>query len=88
MMKEKSSKLVFIVTLAAVVSALTTVAVLFARMLMKKKALCAYNDTIDYDFDDFDDGEDDECGCCACEAEKPVQIPLAKPEDEEAQKED
>ena len=86
-MKNKGSKLAFIVTLAAVVAALTTVAVLFARMIMKKKALCAYNDTIHYDFDDFEDGDED-CGCCASEQEKPVQIPLAKPEDEEAQKED
>ena len=81
-MKERNSKLAFIVTLAAVVAALTTVAVLVARKMMKKRALCAYNDTIEYDFDDCDCGDD----CCCCD--EPVQIPLAKPEDEEAQKED
>ncbi len=86
MMREKGNKLAFIVTLAAVVAALTTVAVLFARMMMKKKALCAYNDTIDYNFDDCD-CDDDEC-CCASEHDEPVQIPLAKPEDEVEQKED
>lgn len=83
MRDHKETKWTLVVILAAVVAALTTVAVLLTRSRMKKKALSAYNDTIDYDFDDCDCCGEDDC-CCAFEKDEPVQIPLAKPEDEAA----
>ena len=71
MKDNKTSKLTFIVVLAAVVAALTTVAVLVLRAKAKKQALCRYNDRFDYDLDDC--GCDDDC-CCVEEpaAEEPA----------------
>lgn len=60
MKKDTSSKLTFIVVLAAVVAALTTIAVLVLRA-RKKHSLKQYNDHIDYDLDDYCG-----CDCCGC----------------------
>ena len=83
MNQDKNTKWTGVVILAAIVAALTTVAVLVLRARAKKKAMFAYNDTIDYDFDDCcceDCGEDD--GSCDVCDNDPVQIPHTKPEDE------
>ena len=58
--------------LAAVVAALTTVAVLVLRARAKKRALAAYNDSFDCDLDDCCCSE----GCCedsAAEEEIPSE---------------
>lgn len=84
MKENKGSRWTFVVVLAAVVAALTTVAVLVMRSQMRKKAMRAYNDTIDYDFDDCCGCDDEDCcGCEACETDQPVQIPLAHPDEQE-----
>ena len=59
MKNNRENKLYFVVILAAVVAALTTLAMIFIRMRSKKKALAAYGDSIDYDLDD--------CCCDGCE---------------------
>jgi hypothetical protein len=63
----KSSKWMCVAVLAAVVAALTTVAVLVLRARAKKKALDAYNDSFNCDLDDCCCDED--C-CCDCAAEE------------------
>lgn len=83
-MRNRNTKWTLVVILAAFVAALTTIAVFFLRARARKKAITAYDDSIDYDFDDccgeMEDEENDECE--TGEKESPVQIPLAKPEDE------
>ena len=70
----KGSKLAFIVALAAAVAAITTAVIFFMRAQAKKKALHAYDDIIDYDFDD--DCEDCcGCGCEPDEADESAQDP-------------
>lgn len=64
MNRNKTSKLAFVVALAAVVAALTTVTVLILRAKAKRRSLRAYNDAFDYDLDDCDCGD---CGCSTCE---------------------
>ncbi|MDD2363092.1 MAG: hypothetical protein PHH84_09135 [Oscillospiraceae bacterium] len=76
MKEDRSNKLTLVVILAAVVAALTTVAVLCLRLRAKRKAFASYGDTIDYDLDDC---------CCGdyvdeiddFENESTVQIPKA-----------
>ena len=81
MKEDRGSKLALVVFLAAVVAALTTVAVLCLRMRAKKRAFASYGDTIDYDLDDCCCGEyDDETEDFG---EDPVQIPLADTVEEE-----
>lgn len=85
MRDSKSSKLMWVVILAAVVAALTTLSVFCLRARVKKKRKCSFSDSIDYDFDD--------CCCEDCTDEngeneddfadeQPVQIPRVKPDDE------
>lgn len=75
-MKNKSDKLTFVVILAAVIAALTTVAVLLVRMKMKKKRLYAEGEAVDYMMDDYDDccccgcGDEDEDECACCETQE------------------
>ena len=66
MKRNQSSKLTFVVILAAAVAALTTVAVLLLRARARRRAMCSYNDPIDCDMGDCD------CGCyddCCCDAD-------------------
>ena len=70
MKNSKNSKLCFVVGLAAVVAAATTLAVLLMRARAKKRALSQYNDPIECGFDD-----DCCCGCddaCGCVEEEPA----------------
>lgn len=72
MKKNTSSKLAFVVVLAAVVAALTTVAVLVLRA-RRKHSLKRYNDPIDYDLDDCYS-----CDCCGA-ADEADEIPQEEP---------
>ena len=64
MKKHTSSKLAFVVVLAAAVAAITTVAVLVLRA-RQKRSMKQYNDPIDYDLDDCC------CDCCGCDDDMP-----------------
>ncbi len=80
MMKNNRTKNYTIVAIiAAVVAALTTLAVICLRMRTKKMSRKAFGDTIDYDLDD--------CCCSDFEAddgaEEPVQIPIAETESDD-----
>jgi hypothetical protein len=84
-MKNRENKLTLVIILAAVVAALTTLAVIFLRMRAKKRALASYGDTIDYDLDDCCCGEFDHDvdELHDIEGEEPVEIPLAEPEEDQ-----
>lgn len=95
--KNHNSKLTFVVVLAAVVAALTTVAVLFWRFRCRRKEKDPYREGVNYDLDDCSCDEDG----CSCHfggngdeedeaadddssgmADAPVQIPLADERDD------
>jgi len=81
MKEDRGNKLALVVIFAAVVAALTTVAVLCLRLRAKKRAFTSYGDTIDYDLDDcccgdYVDETDD------FESESTVQIPKADKQEE------
>ena len=80
MKESKSPKLTFIVVLAAVVAAVTTLTLLVLRARSKKRALHAYNDALDYDLDDCCC---DDC-CCDCEddASMEADVPNASSTEE------
>ncbi len=64
MRENKSDKVTFIIILAAIVAALTTVAVLLFRARARRKAMCVPT-AFDYEFDDCDCYDDAcDCGCC------------------------
>ena len=81
MKERKSSKLTLVIVLAAVVAALTTLAVLVLRAKARRKALRAYHD-------DFD-GEMDDCYCddCCCDDVDEELQPEAAAEDGEPKQE-
>lgn len=85
MKENREGKFVWVVVLAAVVAALTTITVIFLRMRAKKKALASYGDTIDYDLDDCCCGEYDHDmnDIADIESDEPVQIPLAESEEDQ-----
>lgn len=81
MMKNSRTKNYTIVAVvAAVVAALTTLAVICLRMRTKKMSRKSFGDTIDYDLDDCccSDFEGDEVS-----VEEPVQIPIAETDPDE-----
>lgn len=88
-MNKKSEKITFVVILAAVIAALTTVAVLLVRMKMKKKRLYAEGEAVDYMMDDYDECT---CGCCCdCDDEEKKdtnEVQSAEPAEEEAASEE
>lgn len=69
MKDNKSGKLTLIVVIAAVVAALTTVAVLFLRARAKRQAMLGRNAAFDYDLDDCDCYDD----CDYCQDEDPEE---------------
>ena len=86
MKDNKNTRWALLVFVAAVVAALTTLTLFCLRARAKKKALSPFKDSIDYDFDDCCcDG----CEDCCCDdsngdsVDAPVQIPVAKPEDDD-----
>ena len=62
MCENKNNKWMCVAIVAAVVAALTTVAVFLLRARAKRKALRAYNDSFDCDLGDCCC---DDCGCAA-----------------------
>ncbi len=81
-MKNRENKLAFIVILAAVVAALTTLAVILLRMRAKKRAFASYGDAIDYDLDDCCCSEFDE-EIDGMEIQDSIEIPLSEPADDQ-----
>ena len=64
MRENKSDKVTFIIILAAIVAALTTVAVLLFRARARRKAMCVPT-AFDYELDECDCYDDAcDCGCC------------------------
>ena len=82
MKEQKSSKLTLVIVLAAVVAALTTLAVLVLRAKARSKALSAYNDDFDCEMDDVYCGD-----CCCCDDVDEELQPEAAEETEEAKQE-
>lgn len=88
MRDSKCSKWTWVVILAAVVAALTTLSVFCLRARVKRKKKSSFSDSIDYDFDDCccEDCTDENCGNEEnFTDEQPVQIPRAKPDSDETE---
>lgn len=87
MKRNQTSKLTFVVILAAAVAALTTVAVLLLRARARRKTICSYNDPIDCDLGDCDCGCYDDCCCDATwppmqKTQKKLNLPMKRREAE------
>lgn len=87
-MRDRNTKWALVVILAAVVAAMTTITMFFLRARAKKRAITAYDDSLDYDYDDCccgdvedEDIDEDTVDKEDADSDHPVQIPLAKPEE-------
>lgn len=80
MRDNKSGKLTWVVVIAAIVAALTTVVVLFLRARAKRQAMCRHGAAFDYDLDDCDCYDDDCAYCRDEELEESAEEPQADAE--------